>query len=253
MRCFGVQLGKELRELWATRKLIIIVAVILAFGFLSPLAAKILPDLLESFGESEGNITITIGEITFRDAIDQYLANMSQMVLLLVVLMSFGVVVGERERGQMAVIFTHPVPRSTFVLAKFAALALTFSASIGLGAMATYLYTAILFETPDPGAFVVMVVLVTIYLLCLMALSLLASTLGKTTMAAGALAFGLVVAVLLPGSFSSLAPSRLLEWGGNLAKDIDTPARWGALVVALAITAGAVGLSCLAIHRQEIQ
>ncbi len=81
---FMIQLRKELHELWATRKLLIILLVMTGFGLLSPITASLLPDLLESVGENQGNVQITIGEVTERDAVDQYISNMSQMVMLLV-------------------------------------------------------------------------------------------------------------------------------------------------------------------------
>ena len=46
-------------------------------------------------------IIITIPEPSQKDAIDQLVKNISQFGLLLAVLMSFGAIVGERERGRL--------------------------------------------------------------------------------------------------------------------------------------------------------
>ncbi len=253
MRVFGVQLRKELRELWRTRKLIVVLAVLVGVGLMSPILAKITPDLLEqlSEGQMEG-IVIIIPEPTERDAIDQFLKNISQFGLLLALLMSFGVIVGERERGQLALIFPHPLPREVFVLAKFAALAILFALGMLLGALGAYLYTVLLFDAPSLGGFLALTWLMFVWLLCLVALSLLASTLGRSMMAAGGIAFVLIIAVLLAGSFTPLAPNRLLDWGRALAVGADAPARWGALAVTLGISTLAVGASCLLLRRQEI-
>lgn len=252
-RIFLIQLKKELRELWATRKLLIIVIVMTVFGMLSPLTAKLLPDLLESVGENQGNVQITIGEITERDAVDQFVSNMSQMVMLLVILLSFGVVVNERDKGLMTLMFPHPIPRSVFILAKFTALLLAFGLGLLLSAGAMYFYTAVLFDALPFGAFSAMVALIGLYLLSLVALSILASTVGRSMTSAAASAFGLVGIVLIGGTFSSLAPTKLIEWGGNLAKDLPTPERWGAAGVTILVIVGTLVASCVVIERQEIE
>lgn len=254
MRVFGVQLRKELLELWRTRKLIVVLAVLVAFGFMSPIFAKITPDLIESMGEGQMNgIVIQVPEPTQKDAIDQFIKNMTQFGLLLAVLMSFGAIVGERERGQAALMFPHPLPREVFVLAKFAALVLLFAGGVLLGAWATYVYTALLFDAPDLAGFAALIALLILWLAGWVALSLLASTLGRSMTGAGGIAFVFVLIVLLAGMFTHLAPDALLDWGRALAVGDHAPARWGALIVALAIPALAVGASCMILRRQEIE
>jgi ABC-2 type transport system permease protein len=253
MRVFGVQLRKEFTELWRTRKLIVVLVVLIAFGLMSPILAKITPDLLESMseGQMEG-IIISIPEPTQKDAIDQLVQNVTQFGLLLAVLMSFGTIVGERERGQAALVFAHPLPREVFVAAKFAAQAITFAGGLALGALGAYIYTAILFDAPPAGRYLVLTGLIYVWLLSLIALSLLASTLGRSMGSAGGLAFVFIVALLLAGSFTHLAPGALLEWGRSIAIKAEGPARWGALAVTVAVTALAVGGSCAILRRQEI-
>ncbi|NLF76624.1 MAG: ABC transporter permease [Chloroflexi bacterium] len=251
---FGVQLRKELAELWHTRKLVIVVVVLVGLGLMSPVLAKITPDLLESLGEDQmEGIIITIPEPSQKDAIDQLVKNISQFGLLLAVLMSFGAIVGERERGQAGLMLAHPLPREVFVLAKFAAQAIMFGAGLALGALGGYIYTAILFDAPPVGRYLALFGLIYVWLLCLIALSLLASTLGRSMASAGGLAFVLIVVLLLAGSFTNLAPGALLEWGRTVAIQAGGPARWGALAVSVAVAALAVGASCAILRRQEIE
>lgn len=252
MRIFSVQLRKELWELWHTRKLIVVLAVMIGFGFMSPIFAKIAPDLLESMGEGQTGFTITIPEPSQKDAVDQFIKNMSQFGLLLAVLMTFGAIVGERERGQAALMFPHPLPREIFVLAKFAALAILFGIAIALSALAAYIYTIILFDAPNFGGFIALVGLIYLWLLSLVGLSLLASTLGRTMTAAGGIAFAFLLVFLLLGTFTNLAPDKIMNWGRALALDIDDPARWGALIVTLALTVLSVAGSAIILRRQEI-
>jgi ABC-2 type transport system permease protein len=237
-----------------TRKLFIVVVVLLAFGLMSPIFAKITPDLLEALGEDQlAGVQIIIPEPSTRDANEQFVKNTTQFGLLLAVLVGFGAIVGERERGQLALIFPHPLPRRVFVLAKFAALAILFGVALLVGAIADYAYTVLLFDAPDAGGFLALVALLYVWLLCLIGLTLLASALGRNMTTAGAIAFGLVLLVSLVGTFTRLAPGALTEWGRLLANGMDAPARWGALVVTLALTAASVAASALILERQEIE
>lgn len=254
MRIFMLQLRKELSELWATRRLIIILAVMVAFGFLSPLTAELLPDLLQSMGEDQALVSIQlVGEVTARDAIDQYVRNMAQIVMLLTVLMSFSVVVNEREKGMMTLMFPHPLPRPLFILAKFVALSLVFTIGTILSGSAAYFYTVILFDAPDIAGFAAMIGLITLHLVVIISLSVLASTLAHNTAMAAVLAFGFVALLLLLGTFTAIAPSKLIEWGANLAKGVETSAYWEAVFTAFAILVGSMLLACGIIRRQEIQ
>ena len=253
MHIFRIQLAKELRELWRTKKLLIVVAVLVLFGLMSPVLAKITPDLLESMGENQmQGVTITIPEPTQKDAIDQFVKNTTQFGLLLAVLMSFGVIVGEKERGQAALMLPHPLPRPVFVLAKFAALAILFALGLILAGLGAYIYTVLLFSAPDAGGFVAMIVLLYVWLLTLVGVSVLASTLGRSMTGAGGLAFLFVVVLLLSSVFTHLAPGELTGWGSALAAGTGGPDRWGALSVSLLTTVLAVGASCLVLQRQEI-
>jgi len=253
MRIFAIQLRKELRELWHTRKLVIVLLVLIAFGLMSPILAKITPDLIKSLGENQAScVVISLPTPTATDALDQFVKNMTQFVLLLAVLMSFNAIVSERERGQAALMFAHPLPRTTFVLAKFAGLAILFGLGLLLSAIGAYLYTAILFKTLAIGRFAALVALMYLWLLCLVSLSLLASTLGHSVGSAGGIAFVLVLIVLLAGMSTHLAPGSLLDWGRSLAASTGGPDRWRALVVALAIVIGAAAANCAILRRQEI-
>ena len=251
MRLFWIQLGKELREQWATRKTLVVLVVMLAFGLISPISARILPDLVASLGQGQ-NVTIILPKPTTTDALAQFVKNTNQIIVFVVLLLSFTAVVAERERGLMTLIFPHALPRSTFVLAKFVALALLLAVGILLEALAAYLYTAILFAAPDPAPFIGMVILLYVYLLMFIALALLGSTLGQTTMAAAGITFAFVVLVTLSGIVFSFAPGKLAEWAAALAMGLPMPPQWGALIATLLLTVFAAAVSCAALNRQEI-
>lgn len=245
------QFNKEWRELWATKRAIIILVVMLIFGILSPLTAKILPDLIGSMGDEE-NITITITEVTKADAIQQFVQNIGQMFMFMVVLVSFGMVVNERERGNMTLMFSHPISRTGFILAKFAALALILALGMIVSGGAAYLYTVILFDAPAIGGFIGLIVLAYIYLMVFAALGILASTLGKSNASAIGYLFLFIAVLLFSGVLTDFSPGGLIEWGGNLALELDASAQWGALITSVVVIIGAIYGACFALNQQEI-
>src|SRR5688572_27237501 len=122
MHFFLSQLRKEIVEQWASRKMPVLFVVMLAMGLLSPISAKLLPEIIASLGEGQ-NFTILLPEPTISDSLAQYIKNTSQLVMIVVLLLSAITIVTERERGLMTLIFPHALPRAVFVLAKFVALA----------------------------------------------------------------------------------------------------------------------------------
>lgn len=198
-----VLLKKELREQLSTHKLTVIVAAFVALGLISPLTAKMLPELLKS---AASEMTVSLPTPTAVVAMDQYLKNLTQMGLLLIVLTAMGAVAGERERGTAAIVLCKPVSRAAFLAAKFIAHAAVIAIGLALGALASYYYTMVLFERPDPSAFAVANALLGVYLLVLLSITLLASAILKSPLAAGGLSLGLAIAISLVGTIPGVAP-----------------------------------------------
>lgn len=249
---FNTQLRKEFHELWATKKALIVLVIMLAFGFMAPISAKLLPEMLKSMGDDNTAVQVTITDPTVTDALVQFVQNVSQTLMFMVVLVSFTAIVSERQRGQMTLIFPHGLSRSVFVLAKFVALALLIALGMIISAAATYLYTALLFSAPDVPGFLGMVSLLYLFLLMFIGLSLLGSTLGQSNAAAAGLTFMLLAVVLLPGVFLKFAPGKLTGWALSVGTGESASANWGALVFTIGITVLTVTASCLSLNRQEI-
>jgi ABC-2 type transport system permease protein len=251
MHQFWTQVRKEIHEHWATRKILIFLGVMLGIGFLSPISAKLTPQLLAALSE-EQNITIILPDPTTSDALAQYIKNTSQLAMIVVLLLGAIAIVSERERGLMTLIFPHALSRTVFVLAKFVGLATLVFAGIFVEALATYIYTSLLFTAPNPGEFVTISLLLYLYLLALVALALLASTLGQTTIVAASITFLFVVVLTVLGIFVDFTPGKLLEWAATLSVSLPMQAPLSALVAALLIIVISVLASCYVLQQQEI-
>ncbi|HSJ57481.1 MAG TPA: ABC transporter permease subunit [Anaerolineae bacterium] len=246
-------LHKEVLGLARTYRLLILAIVLVAFGLLSPLLAKLMPELMTVIPSAEQFASL-IPEPTVVDAVTQYVGNQTEFGLLLALLMTMGTVAQEKERGTAVLMLVKPLPRSVFLLSKFVALALAFLLCLAVAGLGGYYYTLLLFEAPDAGAWLVLNLLLWVYLLVYVALTLLASVLTRSQVAAAGVGFG---AVLLLGLVSAIPvlgeylPRQQPAWGAALM--FDPAARsWPALWVSLGIIAASLVAAWLVFRRQEL-
>ena len=250
---FLAVLRKELVEQWRTRRLVVVAVVFLFFGFLSPLGAKLLPDLLEGLGDS-GGVVFEIPPPTVQDALLQYVKNMSQFGVLLAVLLAMGAVAREKERGTAAMVLSKPVSRANFLLGKFVALTLVFSLCLALAGLACYYYTVVLFEGTGEARFVEMNLLLGLFIEFYLAVTLLGSTVARSQVVAGGLGLGAVFVVAILGvlpRFGDYMPTALLDWARALMAGTGEPA-WGAVVVSLGVIVVCLGAALVVFERQEV-
>jgi ABC-2 type transport system permease protein len=249
---FGVLLWKELREQWRTARLPILAAIFLFFGFLSPLTAKYMPELLKQFA---GPIQITMPPPATKDAVDQLIKNLAQIGTLAAILVTMGTVAREKEQGTAAFVLTKPATRGTFLLAKFVALLITFGISMAFAGLAAYSYTAILFELLPPGGFLAGCLLLLVELTVYVALTFLGSTLVRSSLPAagiglaGLLLMGLLSIIPNIGRFTPdglNAPARALALG-------QPPAQlWLPLVASLGVIAILLAVAWRSFRTQEL-
>jgi ABC-2 type transport system permease protein len=245
---------KEMQEQWRTYRFLIVAAVFAAFGLASPLFAKFTPEMLKAIPGVPAELLAAIPAPTVTDAIAQYVKNMSQFGIILALLMAMGLVVQEKERGTAAFFLTRPVSRETFLLVKFAALAVIFIVSLALAAIGCWYYTLVLFEPLAWGPFLALNGLMLVVFLVYIALALLASTVARSNGAAVGLAFVFLILLLGIGALPSIGeyfPGRLFSWGASLLMG-GNAAAWPAFGISLGIIAAALLTACLIFRRQEV-
>jgi ABC-2 type transport system permease protein len=250
---FLAMLRKELVEQWCSRRLVVVAAVFLFFGFLSPLTAKLLPELMKSLGDT-GGVVIEIPPPTVQDGLLQYVKNMSQFGVLLAVLLAMGALSREKERGTAAMILSKPVSRASFLLSKFVALTLVFGLCLILGGLACYYYTIVLFKGIGQAHFLEMNLLLALFIEFYLAVTLLGSTIARSQVLAGGLGLGAVFVMAILGALPRLGdymPTALLEWARVLMVETGESA-WGAAAVSLGGIALCLGIALAVFERQEL-
>lgn len=251
---FITSLRKELMEQARTARWLIALVVLAFFGITSPLLAKFTPELLKLI-PSTGNIGLVIPPPTILDAIGQYIKNIAQFGFLLALLLTMGMVAVEKERGTAALMLVKPLPRSTFILTKFLALALTLLSAVTIAGLGAYYYTYALFSAPDLGGWLAMNALLWLYMLAWVAITLFFSILVKSQAAAAGLSFGLLIVLSLIGAIPALAvylPDQLIGWGASLAAQQGTASAWPALWTSLGLILAALIGGWLIFRKQEL-
>jgi ABC-2 type transport system permease protein len=250
---FLASIRKELMEQWRTYRFLVLAAVLVIFGLLSPLAAKFTPQIITLIPGGE-EISKIIPAPTLLDAIAQYVKNVGQFGILLAIFLTMGAVNQEKERGTAAMMLVKPLPRGSFLLAKFAGLSLSFLGCLALAALGAYYYTLILFSPPDFGGWLALNGLMFLYLEVYIAITLLLSTLLRSQAAAVGLSFGVLLVLGIIGSFGTLGqylPGQLVNWGAELMAG-GKGTYWTALGVSLGLIAASLLAAWLVFKRQEI-
>lgn len=258
---FFTVLRKELLEQWRTYRFLIVAAVMVLFGLLSPLIAKLTPELLKSIPDLPPGLAAAIPPPTLTDAVGQYIKNMSQFGILLALLVSMGVVVQEKERGTAAMMLTRQVSRETFILAKFVALALSFSVALLFAAIGCWYYTYFLFGSLSWGPWLALNALMLLVFLVYIAVAVLCSTLARTQGAAAGLALGALIVVGGIGALPRIGaylPGRLFSWGASLvlgagagSSSLSTAPTWAAVWVSFGLIIACLAAAILIFKRQE--
>ena len=250
---FLVALRKEWLEQWRTYRLLMVGVVLIIFGLLSPLFAKYTPEIIKLIPNGE-NIAQLIPAPTVMDAVTQYIKNVGQFGVILALLLTMGVVTQEKGKGTAAMMLVKPLPRVTFLVAKFTALALTFAVTIAIAGAACYYYTWLLFGALDLPRWLALNGLMLMYVLVYVALTLFCSVVTKSQAAAGGLALCLLFILGLIGSIPGLGeylPGQLIAWGGGLmAGKAET--FWPALWVSVGIIIAALMGARLIFEKQEL-
>lgn len=144
MRSFLIFTKKEMLEQIRTYKTLILLAVFFLFGLMSPVLAKLMPELLE--GMDLQGMKLVIPEPTVLDAYGQFFKNLTQMGLLVTLLVFGGVLSSELTKGTLINILAKGLPRYTVIFSKFTASILLWTFAYILATVVNYGYTQYLFE-----------------------------------------------------------------------------------------------------------
>jgi ABC-2 type transport system permease protein len=192
------------------------------------------------------------------DAVAQFVENITQFGFIMTLLLSMGLIAGEKERGTAAMTLSKPTPRWAYVLSKFDALALVYLPALLLAGLGAAYYTNLLFEPGVAlGPFLAGNGLLWLWLMAIAAATLLGSAIGRTTLTGAGLGLLFSALLLVGGAFpqaAALLPGGLVGWAAQLGlPESAAPVNgWGALAGTLVVILFCLVTAFGVVERQEI-
>lgn len=249
MTGFRTLLGKELLEAWRTMRLPVVLGLFLFVGLSSPLLARFLPEILDfAAGDLGGAFPIPVP--TAADAVDQMVKNTNQFGAFAAIVLAMGAVATEVERGTAAFVLARPVGRGAFLSAKAMALGLVLALGVALAIVVGWIYTAILFEPPAVGGWVLLGILAWLGLAGWAAITFAASAVTGSAAAAAGIGFGALLVLSIASAVPAvgrLTPAGLTAPGMALGRGETTVGALGLDMVAPVLSTVCLIVACLAI------
>lgn len=241
-------LRKELREILLTARLWVLPGIMLFFALTSPIMAKLTPALLRSGAVSEEGMVILLPDPTYVDAYRSFAQNLTQLMVIAVIIAGAGLISGEVRNGTAALVLVKPVSRAAFVLAKGISQSLLIVLVACIGGIVCWGATFLVFgEAPLRGLLEGMGLWVILAVLLTAGMLLISSSVSSQPGAAGiGLAVYAAAAVLslweVAGRFT---PAGLFDAVSGSISGQAVPVLWPALTACVAILlllAAAVGV-----------
>lgn len=166
---------KELIESVRTYKAFILIIVMVILGVMSPIIAKITPDLLSSMDLA--GMEISLPDPTHIDSFTQFFKNMTQIGLIAIILLFSTSVCHERIKGSCILMLTKKLSRSSFILSKFLSMCILWTASYAFSVIITIYYTKCLFPYQTIENLTLSFASLWIFVILILSISILCSTL----------------------------------------------------------------------------
>ncbi len=250
---FTAFLKKEVAEAYKTPKAIILGALFLFFGILSPLTAKYMNEIVALAGQQQG-INIELPPSTFLQSYEQFFKNIYFMMIIVTILVFAGSVAEEKSRGTAVLVLTKCLSRQAFIMGKLITSILIFTVSYSVSAAICIMYTSLLFPEYINGEILAAMLLYWLYGCLMIALTILISILSKSmTLAAvsGFICFAFISAISAIPYVGQYTPGILQGLSWELSNGSKMPA--DALIPALiTIISGVVAVAAgISIFRKQ--
>ncbi len=246
MKGFYAFTKKEFSEQLRGYKALVLTAVLFLLGMMSPLLAKLLPDIIGIM--DIGGMTLTVPEPTVLDAYTQFFKNVGQLGFVVMLLIFSGLLSQDVTKGTLIVLLAKGLSRTAVILSKFLTALVVWTAGFALTAVTAYGYTVFLFGSGTlPNLFYALFCL-WLFGVFILALLMFASTLAPGNYGGLILTAGTLIVLLLLNSFPaigkfspvSLASGNAALIGGTAVMQDITSAVWVSLTAITALLAAAV-------------
>ena len=175
-----------------TSKFIVFPIVIIIFAFLSPITARYMNELLK-LALSDSGIDITLTDPVVFDSYIQYIGNLYETVLFVVLFVGVGFFIKDKTKGLLPLILSKPINKIKYIISKYLSLSILILVSLLMGYLVFSYYTYFIFKEVDMIGMFLTTLLFFIYVLYILSISLFSATYFKSYLAAVSVTFGIYV------------------------------------------------------------
>ncbi|MCT2534402.1 ABC transporter permease [Aquibacillus koreensis] len=228
--------AKEMSEDWRNFKWVWVPLVFILIAIMDPITTYFLPKILDSVGGMPDGAVFEMPEVSPVDAIMMSLTELSMFGVLVTVVISMGVISGERKSGVAELVLVKPVGYFTYISSKWAGKLLLVLTSYIIGMLVSWYYVNILFGEITFSDFMSLLFFYGLWLVLVITITIFYNTLFKVPGVVGAVSIGTIIVMSIlnqifshkltwfPNSLSSHIGEMLTT--GEISGDL-----WGTSVV----------------------
>ncbi|HKV87573.1 MAG TPA: ABC transporter permease [Candidatus Dormibacteraeota bacterium] len=247
MTGFVVFMAKESREILRTWRIWVLPGILLLFAVSGPLLAQFTPQLVEAAVGNRQLNGFKVPTPTYLDAYAQWLKNLSQLVVLALIIVYGSVVSGETRSGTAVLMLTKPLSRPAFVVAKAVVHSAFLAVLVIAGTLITWGITAIIFgSAPGSALWSATMAWLVLGILFVGLMTLLSTLIGSAAGAAGAGlgAYALLLIAAIWKPLGTYSPAALTTQVTSLAAGKSVDVLWPV------VTSLLVAVACVALAGQ---
>lgn len=257
MRQWFILLSKEFLEMIRNFKLIWVPISFILLGVMDPLSTYYLPQIIDSIGNLPEGAVFEMPTPPTPEILMMTISQYNMLGVLIIVLITMGLISGERKSGVAGIILVKPVSYSSYITAKWAGALILMWISYFIGFLASWYYVGILFEWIPFGDFMQAFFLYGIWLSFVLTITVFFNSFFKTPGVVGFLSLAVVIVLnLVTGTLSHLlewSPAQLIAYTGEFLTTNSIPEDT-LLAVVIAIFGMAILLigSILVFRKKEL-
>ncbi|MHB8274764.1 MAG: ATP-binding cassette domain-containing protein [Dermatophilaceae bacterium] len=253
MSGFAAFAGKEAREILRTWRIWVLPGILLFFALTGPVLAKLTPQLLGALGGDQLK-GLVLPTPTYHDAYGQWIKNLSQLALLVLLIVYGSIVSSERKSGTAVLVLTKPVSRTAFIMAKAVVHSAFLAVLVIAGTLVTWGITAAIFgQAPGSALWSASLVWLVFGVLFIALMTLLSVLIGSSAGAAG-VGIGAYALVSIAATWKPLgtnSPAALATLPSSLVAGKGVAVLWPVLT-SLLLAAALFALAARAFRRSEL-
>ena len=260
MNNFMVFLHKEFMEMWRDKRAVILAAVFVFFGVLSPVMMRYMNELFALLMSEEELAMMGIGAMEIPHWTASYVGffgNLNQVGMIALILLAMGVIVSEKRRGTAALMMVKGLGHKSFVLSKFAVWSINTFVVLLVAIAVNHALTIILWgEGAQLGNLISGFLMYWVFAMMMIALVILTSTIAKSLAISAVFGFLGFMLLSIPASLPRIQdafPYTLSFRASDMVASGYFPTMaWANIATAILTTALFLGISIAVLRKKEL-